>query len=75
MVTKAMLIDDGFTLEQYPDGKFWLLRKHPDLFIQVDEALTNITLYQQGWMDNDLTDDEYRTAVMVLTNGDDNEYS
>lgn len=66
MVTKEMLINDGFNLEQYPDGKFWLLRKHPDLFIQVDEALTNITLYQQGWVDDNLTTDEYHSAVKQL---------
>lgn len=63
MVTKAMLIDDGFVLEQYPDGKFWLLRKDDEMFLQVDEALMNITLYQDGWVDDALSDVEYQLVI------------
>ncbi|MNC11475.1 hypothetical protein D3C75_591740 [compost metagenome] len=63
MVTVDKLIEDGFTLEQYPDGKFWLFRKDEDMFLQIDEALTNITLYQDGWVDDSLTDEEYQLVI------------
>lgn len=68
MVDKQTLIADGFTLEQYPDGKFWLLRAHKELFVQVDKELTNITLYQNGWVDDNLTDSEYEKSVTYIQN-------
>lgn len=73
MINKETLIADGFTLEQYSDGKFWLLRAHSDLFIQVSEDLTDITLYQNGWVDNNLTDAEYCKSVDYITNYKDEE--
>lgn len=66
MITKEQLIEDGFKLHQYPDGLFWLLFANNDLFIQVDEALTNITLYDTGWTESDLTDEEYLTVVAYI---------
>jgi hypothetical protein len=63
MLTKEQLLRDGFTLEQYPDGLFWARRVHDELFIQVDEAITEVSLYQNGWVDNGLSLAEYHSAV------------
>lgn len=60
---KEFLIENGFVLEQYPDGKFWILRGHDELFIQLHEDYTNITLYQDGWVDDNLTEEELKDAV------------
>ena len=68
MVTKEQLIVDGFELRTYPDGLFWLLFANKDLFIQVDEALTDITLYDGGWVENNLTNEEYTVAVSQIKN-------
>lgn len=63
MLTKEQLVRDGFTLEQYPDGFFWVRRVHDELFIQVPEHITNVTLYQDGWVDDGLSLAEYHSAV------------
>lgn len=68
---KEYLIESGFALEQYPDGKFWVLR-HPveseDVFVQVDENLTRFTLNDFGWVD-DLTEEEFKECVQEIING------
>lgn len=63
MLTKEQLLRDGFTLEQYPDGLFWVRRVHDELFIQVRENITDVSLYQDGWVDNGLSVAEYHSAV------------
>lgn len=63
MITVEWLKEQGFELKKYPDGMFWLLRAHEDLFIQADEALTNFSVYQDGWVDDNLTTNEVYLAV------------
>jgi len=68
MITADWLKREGFELKKYPDGMFWLLRAHEDLFIQADEALTNFSVYQNGWVDNKLTEEEVYKAVHQIKN-------
>lgn len=68
MIDKEQLLGDGFVLLPYPDGNFWLLRAHEDLFLQVDEALTNITIFDNGWVDDGLSREEYNKAVAQFKN-------
>ncbi len=68
MITTDWLKEQGFKLEQYPDGMFWLLRNREELFLQADEALTNFSLYQDGWVDDHLTNEEVYKAVEQMKN-------
>lgn len=63
MITKEMLISDGFILKTYPDGNFWLRYSSGTVFLQVDEDLTNITLCYDGWVEDNLTYEEYKLLV------------
>lgn len=53
----------GFILKQYPDGKYWLLMKHDELFIQLNENRTQITLYNEGWVEDRLTQIELINTI------------
>lgn len=57
------LVTSGFVQKQYPDGLFWLLFKHDQLFIQLDESRTNITLYNEGWVEDNLTQVEMINTI------------
>lgn len=68
MIDNDYMVNNGFTLEQYPDGKFWVLR-HPhdteEVFVQADETLTQFTLSDFGWVD-DLTEEEFKECVQEI---------
>ena len=74
MIDTQYLVDNGFTLEQYPDGKFWLLR-HPtkDIFVQLNESLGDATLWQDAWVDSNLTEEEINKAVSFINNAKESE--
>lgn len=69
MINDWWLADKGFKLEQYKDGMFWVLR-HPekDIFIQLSEDLARATLWQNGWVDDYLTEEEINKAVSFINN-------
>lgn len=67
---KEFLIESGFTLQEYPDGFFWILRKHKECFVQIDSNFDNITLYQDGWIDNNLTYEELVSAINQINSGE-----
>jgi len=68
MLTAEFLSESGFSLEQYPDGKFWIKRyKGDDYFIQVSEDLKSISDYEVGWVEK-LTESE---LVDIITGNKD----
>lgn len=54
---------NGFILKPYPDGNYWLLMKHNEVFIQLDESRTQITLYNEGWVEDRLTQVELINTI------------
>lgn len=68
MLTVDFLVESGFSLEQYPDGKFWIKRySGNDYFIQVSEDLKSITDAEDGWYE-ELTESE---LVDIITGNKD----
>lgn len=63
MVSVEFLELNGFELVQYPDGKFWLLYAHSDMFIQLNESRTDATLYDRGWVETGLTTVEIESII------------
>lgn len=66
---KEFLIENGFNLEEYPDGFFWVLRKHSECFLQFSADFKDITLYQDGWVDDHLTHEELISAIKQMKAG------
>ena len=64
IVSVEFLVANGFRLEQYTDGKYWLLRvENDDVFLQLNEDRSKADLYQKGWIDNNLSYKEVTLAV------------
>lgn len=58
VISVEFLIVNDFERRRYPDGWFWLLKVHDELFLQVEEINNRVTLWQDGWVDDYLTDEE-----------------
>ena len=58
IVTLEFLVTNDFERRRYPDGWFWLLKVHDDLFVQVEESNNRVTVYDDGWVTDMLTDEE-----------------
>lgn len=60
------LLSNGFKLEQYPDGKFWVLRADEELFLQCSEDGADFTLCDNGWVETNLMHEEVLVAIKTF---------
>lgn len=62
-LTKDYLESNGFQLENFTDGSFYVKYYHPDYFLQVELPIgTGFTEYSDGWVE-DLTEKEFIDTI------------
>lgn len=70
IVSQEFLKANGFSLIEYPDGFFWVRKKTEDLVIQVNEARTYSDLWDNGWVEHNLTFEEIQTVIAYMDKPD-----
>lgn len=53
----------GFSLREYPDGKFWVRVYTSDYFLQANEAITEFTEESSEWVEWLTAEEFYMTVI------------
>lgn len=57
---------NGFILKPFPDGNYWLRYAHDDLFLQLNENRDYATLFDNMWVEDNLTTREVEYTIAVF---------
>lgn len=64
IINVEFLVTNDFERRRYPDGWFfWILKAHDELFLQVQESNNRVSLYNNGWVEDMLTDEELISTI------------
>lgn len=66
IVSVEFLEANDFILKSFPDGNWWVRYAHEDLFIQVNEARNKADLFDNMWVENNLTTREIEYTIAVF---------
>lgn len=69
MFSVEFLEAKGFSLRPFPDGKWWIYKAHDELFIHLSEDRKEATIYDNGWVEDNLTAEEVLIALDQMENG------